>query len=64
MIKEEIPYEVEHQIVGIIYGRVCELIADLNLVNINQTFGGWQQAHETFFKDGGIFDQIYIKDKS
>ena len=38
--------------------------ADLNLVNINQTFGGWQQAHETFFKDGGIFDQIYIKDKS
>lgn len=37
--------------------------AHLNLVNINQTFGGWQQAHNVFFKDGGIFDQIYFKEQ-
>lgn len=34
MIKEEIPYEVEHQIVGIIYGRVCELISYYHYVSL------------------------------
>lgn len=24
-------------------------------------FGGWDAAYETFFKDGGIFDEIYTK---
>lgn len=34
---------------------------DLNieLVNINDDFGGWAAAAEKFFEDGAIFDQIY-----
>lgn len=30
----------------------------LELVNI-ETFGGWEQAHEQHFVDGGLFDRIY-----
>jgi sulfate/thiosulfate transport system substrate-binding protein len=26
---------------------------------INETFGGWEKAHTTFFADGGTFDKIY-----
>ncbi|MCC6301261.1 MAG: sulfate ABC transporter substrate-binding protein [Gammaproteobacteria bacterium] len=32
----------------------------LNLVTIDQVFGGWQKAQKAHFSDGGIFDQIYI----
>ncbi len=31
---------------------------DMKLCEIND-FGGWDQAYETFFKDGAIFDEIY-----
>jgi sulfate transport system substrate-binding protein len=31
----------------------------LNLITVDQTFGGWQKAQKTFFADGGVFDQIY-----
>ena len=31
---------------------------DMNLVTIDD-FGGWNEAYEKFFYDGGIFDQIY-----
>ena len=31
----------------------------LNLITIDDTFGGWQKAQKTHFSDGGIFDQIY-----
>jgi sulfate/thiosulfate transport system substrate-binding protein len=31
----------------------------LKLVNVDQVFGGWQNAQKTFFADGGVFDQIY-----
>lgn len=36
---------------------------DLNieLVNIDDDFGGWAKATEKFFADGAIFDQIYKK---
>jgi sulfate transport system substrate-binding protein len=36
-------------------------IFDLNieLVNIDDDFGGWDAATEKFFADGAIFDQIY-----
>ena len=33
--------------------------AALKLVTIDEFFGGWQQAQQQFFNDGGIFDQIY-----
>jgi sulfate transport system substrate-binding protein len=38
------------------YSDVFDL--DINLVTIND-FGGWDEAQETHFADGGIFDQIY-----
>lgn len=38
------------------YGDVFDL--GINLVTI-QDFGGWDQAQETHFADGGVFDQIY-----
>ena len=31
----------------------------LELVNIDEAFGGWAKAQETHFADGGIFDLIY-----
>ncbi len=31
----------------------------LDLVKINDAFGGWHQAHQRFFADGALFDQIY-----
>lgn len=32
----------------------------VNLCTIDD-FGGWDKAYEDFFKDGGIFDQVYSK---
>ena len=31
---------------------------DMELCSI-QDFGGWDAAYETYFNDGGIFDEIY-----
>jgi sulfate/thiosulfate transport system substrate-binding protein len=31
----------------------------LELVNINDAFGGWAKAQATYFADGGVFDQLY-----
>jgi sulfate/thiosulfate-binding protein len=31
----------------------------LELVNIDEAFGGWAKAQETHFADGGIFDLLY-----
>ncbi|MBC8126200.1 MAG: sulfate ABC transporter substrate-binding protein [Gloeobacteraceae cyanobacterium ES-bin-144] len=31
----------------------------INLVKIDQDFGGWAKAQKTHFDDGGTFDQIY-----
>jgi sulfate/thiosulfate-binding protein len=33
----------------------------VNLVKIDEEFGGWQKAQKTHFSDGGTFDQIYQK---
>jgi sulfate transport system substrate-binding protein len=33
----------------------------VNLVKIDEEFGGWQKAQKTHFSDGGTFDQIYTK---
>ena len=32
---------------------------NLELVTVEEVFGGWQRAQQTHFNDGGIFDQIY-----
>jgi ABC-type sulfate transport system, periplasmic component len=31
----------------------------VNLITIDEVFGGWQKAQKKFFADGGVFDQIY-----
>lgn len=31
----------------------------LNLVTVDEVFGGWKKAHATHFADGALFDQIY-----
>jgi sulfate transport system substrate-binding protein len=33
--------------------------ARVNLVTIDDVFGGWDRAQKTHFVDGGAFDQIY-----
>jgi sulfate transport system substrate-binding protein len=33
----------------------------VNLLTIDEVFGGWQKAQQTHFADGGVFDQIYQK---
>ncbi|MFU8847595.1 MAG: sulfate ABC transporter substrate-binding protein [Opitutales bacterium] len=34
---------------------------DLELFTIDDVFGGWASATEKHFRDGGLFDQIYLK---
>lgn len=34
---------------------------NLQLVSIDQEFGGWRAAQLRFFSDGGLFDQLYAK---
>ncbi|MEI7970393.1 MAG: sulfate ABC transporter substrate-binding protein [Betaproteobacteria bacterium] len=31
----------------------------LNLVTVDEAFGGWQKAQKTHFVDGGVFDQVF-----
>jgi sulfate transport system substrate-binding protein len=31
----------------------------INLITIDEVFGGWQKAQKTHFADGGVFDSIY-----
>jgi sulfate/thiosulfate transport system substrate-binding protein len=31
----------------------------LNLVTVDEAFGGWKKAHAAHFADGALFDQIY-----
>lgn len=33
---------------------------DVKLFTIDEVFGGWSKATEVHFKDGGLFDQIYV----
>lgn len=33
----------------------------VNLITIDEVFGGWERAQKTHFSDGGTFDQIYGK---
>lgn len=33
----------------------------INLIKIDDVFGGWQKAQKTHFTDGGVFDEIYLR---
>ena len=39
--------------------RFASQFPKLSLFTIDELFGGWQQAQQIHFADGGIFDQIY-----
>lgn len=43
--------------------RFVEKYADafpkVNLITVDEEFGGWQKAQKTHFNDGGVFDSIY-----
>ena len=47
------------------HARVAAKYADrfppINLITVDQVFGGWTNAQKTHFADGGVFDQIYQK---
>jgi len=32
---------------------------EVNLITVDESFGGWQEAQAKFFSDGGIFDKVY-----
>jgi sulfate/thiosulfate transport system substrate-binding protein len=35
--------------------------APVTLFTIDEVFGGWAKAQDVHFKDGGVFDQIYLR---
>jgi len=39
--------------------QYTEVFPALDLVTVNEAFGGWQKAQTKHFADGGSFDQIY-----
>lgn len=41
--------------------RHAGVFKKVNLVAIDDVFGGWTKAQATHFNDGGVFDQIYAK---
>ncbi|MDQ1147668.1 sulfate/thiosulfate-binding protein [Bacillus sp. SORGH_AS 510] len=42
-----------------VLAKYADTFPKLNLVTIDDYFGGWKKAQETHFNDGGTFDQIY-----
>lgn len=41
--------------------RHAAVFPQLELVTIDEEFGGWASAHRRHFSDGGVFDQIYAR---
>ena len=39
--------------------KYAKQFAKVNLITIDEVFGGWDKAQKTHFADGGTFDQIY-----
>ncbi len=39
--------------------KYASFFPKVNLITIDEVFGGWQKAQQTYFADGGVFDQIY-----
>jgi len=37
------------------------LFPKISLFKLKDVFGSWQKAQKTYFADGGVFDQIYLK---
>lgn len=41
--------------------KYATVFPEVNLVTIDQAFGGWQSAQKRFFNDGGVFDTIFAE---
>ena len=41
--------------------KYAQQFPKLNLITIDEVFGGWTKAQKTHFADGGVFDQIYAR---
>jgi sulfate transport system substrate-binding protein len=41
--------------------KFADRFAKVELFTIDTVFGGWAKAQATHFKDGGVFDRIYLK---
>ncbi|BDI32164.1 sulfate ABC transporter substrate-binding protein [Capsulimonas corticalis] len=41
--------------------KYAKYFPKLNLITVDNTFGGWRNAQKVHFSDGGVFDQIYKK---
>ena len=39
--------------------KYAKQFAKVNLITIDEVFGGWDKAQKTHFADGGSFDKIY-----
>jgi sulfate transport system substrate-binding protein len=46
-----------------ILAKYADRFKPLELFTVNDIAGGWRQAEQTHFSDGGIFDQIYSANK-
>ena len=46
-----------------IAAKYAKQFAKVNLITIDEVFGGWDKAQKTHFADGGSFDQIYLPGK-
>lgn len=42
-----------------VMARYTDRFAALRLLTVAEVAGGWYEAHDTHFADGGIFDQVY-----
>jgi sulfate/thiosulfate-binding protein len=42
-------------------GKYAKVFPKLELITIDDTFGGWAKAQKTHFGAGGVFEQIYLK---
>jgi len=43
--------------------KYAKTFPKLDLITIDDVFGGWQKAQKTHFADGGVFDRIYLAQK-
>ena len=43
--------------------KLAAQFTKVQLLGIDEVFGGWAKAQKTHFADGGVFDQIYSKGK-
>ena len=46
-----------------IAAKYAKQFAKVNLITIDEVFGGWDKAQKLHFADGGTFDQIYLPGK-